>query len=303
MYQKEIIKVSKNLGINLIGFTQLKYFEDLENTLKKQGHLNYKTSFQIGNIEDKVFKSNKYKDMKSAIVFGISYNKGDKVYSKAKSDEVYLSSYCWGKDYHVVLKQKLEEIKKIIVLNKGKAKIFVDNNELDERFLAREAGLGFFGLNNLLINEKFGSYFFIGIILTDLIFEYDERNDKKCFMCGKCIEACPTGAINNSGVLDGKKCLSYLTQKKVLTESEEKSFNKSIFGCDICSLVCPHNYNLKSTNNFKFTGIELIKINEFKKLSEEEFNSIYKDNACFWRGKKVLDRNIEIVEEKIDKRC
>lgn len=301
MIQEEIINLSKTIGIDLIGFTKIKYYKELEYILKKQEELKYKTSFQVGSIEDKTFKNYKFNVMKSAIVFGIAYNKGDKIYNNVKADEVYLSSYCWGEDYHSVLKEKLNVIKEYINSKNAKALVFVDNNVLDERFLAREAGLGFYGLNNLLINEELGSYFFIGVILTNLEFKYNKRNNNKCLMCRKCVEACPTGAINESGILNGNKCLSYLTQKKVLNKDEEKYFNKCIFGCDICALVCPHNSNIKETNNFKFSGIELIKINEFKQISESEFNTIYKRNACSWRGKKVLDRNIKIIEEKIDK--
>ncbi len=302
MIQKEIIEISKSLGIDLIGFTRVKYYKELEDILKEQETLKYKTSFQTGNIEDKTFKSDRFECMRSAVVFGIAYNKGDEIYKDIKDNEVYLSSYCWYKDYHIVLNEKLEVIKEFINSNGGEAQIYIDNNVLDERFLAREAGLGFYGLNNLLINESLGSYFFIGVILTDLEFEYNKRNDNKCLMCRKCIEACPTGAINENGILDGNKCLSYLTQKNDIKESDKKYFNKCIFGCDICSLVCPHNLNIKRTNNFKFTGIELIRIEEFKRMSEEEFNTIYKKSACFWRGKKIIDRNIKIIEEKIDKK-
>lgn len=302
MIQKEIFDLSKSLGIDLIGFAKMKYYEELDNILKKQEELKYKTSFQVGSAEDKTFRNDKFYGMKSIIVCVFAYNKGNEIYDIAKDDEVYLSSYCWEEDYHIVLKEKLNIIKEYINSKNAKAQVFVDNNVLDERFLAREAGLGFYGLNNLLINEELGSYFFIGIILTDLEFKYSKRNNKKCLMCGKCIKACPTGAINENGILDGNKCLSYLTQKKEINKSDKKYFNKCIFGCDICSLVCPHNSNIKSTNNFKFTGIELIKISEFKKMSEKEFNKIFKRNACSWRNKSILDRNIKIIEEKIDKK-
>lgn len=299
MIQEKIIEISKSLNIDLIGFTKIKYYKELEKLLIKQDNLNYKTSFQKGYIDEKTFKINNFSEMKSAIVFGIAYNKNN---IKLKNDEVMLSSYCWGNDYHNVLREKLEKIKNFIVLNNKKALIFVDNNILDERFIAREAGLGFYGINNQLINEKFGSYFFIGIILTDLIFKYNKKNNNKCLECGKCIDACPTKAINKDGILDGNKCLSYLTQKKNITKDEKKYFNRTIFGCDICSQVCPHNMNIRNANNFKFSGIELIKISDFNKLSKDEFNKIYKNSSCMWRGKNILERNIKIIEEKIAKK-
>lgn len=302
MIEEKIVNYSKKIGIDLIGFVELNYFNDLEKKLTTQSSLGYKTPFQIGKTEDKTFKSAKYKHMKSAIVIGMAYNKGNEVYNKLKADEVCLSSYCWGKDYHIVLKEKLEKISELIKECGANTKILVDTHELDERYLAKEAGLGFYGLNNLLINEKYGSYIFIGLLLTDLSFKYSKPNNAKCYMCQKCINACPTKAINRFGILDGNKCLSYLTQKKHLENNEKKEINNCVFGCDICSLVCPHNANIKITNNFMFSGIELMKIDDFLNMPKEKFDTLYKENACFWRGKETIDRNVKIVKEKIDKK-
>lgn len=299
MIQDEIRRLSEKLKFDLIGFAKLKHFKNLEKILEEQEGLGYKTKFQVGNIEDRVFKNSDYK---SAIVFGLAYNKPIINEENLNENEIYLSSYCYGLDYHKVIKNKLEIIKKFINEQGYVAEVFVDNNILDERYLAYEAGLGFYGLNNLLINDKYGSYFFIGVILTDATFSYGGKINKTCFLCGKCIEACPTKAINKNGILNGNRCLSYLTQKKDLTQEEEIHFNKCIFGCDICSKVCPHNDNIKIANNFKFSGIELIESDKFQNMSKKEFASIYEENACSWRGKDILDRNIKILEEKFDKK-
>lgn len=292
----EIINLLHELGVDLVGFCKLEYFKDLENILNKQKELNYKTPFQVGNVDDKVFKNSEYK---SAIVIGLPYNK---VNFKDEKDKVYLSSVSVGKDYHLVLKDKLKFIYDYLIDNGYKAFIGVDNNIYDERYLAYKAGLGFYGKNNLLINKEYGTYFFIGIILTDAIFDYNEPLNERCFECNKCIISCPTHALNNEGILDGNKCLSYLTQKRVLTKEEESYINKCIYGCDICQIVCPYNENLKLSNNFISDGNEIIDVNEFLNMSEDKYKEKYKYNSSYWRGKKIIDRNIKLyINNKLKK--
>lgn len=286
-----IINILKDQGFELIGFCELSYFKDLEDILLKQEKMDYKTPFQVGKIEDKVFKISEYK---SAIVVGLSYNKLE---IKLNEDEVYFSSCAFGNDYHDVIKNKLTSVKEYLLALNYSAYLSVDNSFLDERYLAYKAGLGFYGKNGLLINEKYGSFFFIGIILTDAIFDYNEPLNISCLECDECIKACPTKAINDLGILNGKKCLSYLTQKNELNEDEKKYVNKCVYGCDICQNVCPHNNNLNKSNNFESLGNEKFNMEEFLILDKQEYNDKYKCNSSYWRGKKIIDRNIKIVME------
>lgn len=287
--KNEIINLSKKLCIDVIGFTDLMCEDSLEEKYDLQEKLGYKCAFQVGDINDKLLKGSKYDKYNTAIVIGLSYPKID-------TEEIHLSSCSWGIDYHIVLREKLEKIGDYLSINGYIYKTFVDNNPLDERYLAYKAGLGFLGLNNLLINEKLGTYFFIGVLLTDLICEYDCPTKRSCIDCKKCIKSCPTGAINNDGILNSNKCLSYLTQKKDITEEESKYFNNCIYGCDICSKVCPHNDNVKS-NNFKPLGNEIINEKEFLTMSNEEYKKIFSKNSCSWRSKEILDRNIKIYNK------
>lgn len=286
----EIIKISNKLGINLIGFCKLEYFKDLENILKEKENLNLKTSFEVGNIDDKTFKNSEYS---SAIVIGIPYKKINT--SGRKKDEAYFSSVAVGADYHIILKDKLKFISEYLNDLGYKFFIGVDNNIYNERYLAYKAGLGFFGKNGMLINDKYGSFFYIGIILTNALFEYNKPINKKCYECNKCIESCPTKAISEK-YIDGNKCLSYITQKKNLTKEEETFINECVYGCDICQNVCPHNKDVEEIN------AKFININSFLNMSEEEYKNIYKNNSSFWRGKKIIDRNIKLyIENKLKK--
>ncbi len=288
---KKIIELSKSLGFELIGFCKLDYFKELENILIKQENLKYKTSFQIGKIEDKVFKDTNYK---SAIVVGLTYNK---INVNLKRGEVYFSSCAWGDDYHIVIKEKLKFIENFLKNLGYSSYISVDNSIYDERYLAYKAGLGFYGKNGLLINKKYGSFFFIGIVLTDAIMDYNEEDKSNCLNCNLCVNACPTKAINNNKIINGNKCLSYLTQKKNIEDDEKKYINSCVYGCDICSNVCPYNKNITKSNNFTPKGIELFEEEKFLNMDEKEYQSLYKKNSSYWRGKKIIDRNIKINRE------
>lgn len=289
--KEEIINISKNIGIDIIGFCDTKNLIVPYDKYKLQDELRYKSTFQVGNITDKDLSNEKYNIYNTAIVIGVSYKKVD----MSDKSKVYLSSCSIGEDYHIVLKNKLEVIKEYLE-NKGYiGKIFVDNNPLDERLLAYNAGLGFFGINNLLINEKLGSYFYIGVLLTNASISSNKIIDSKCINCGLCKKVCPLGAINDNNILDSTKCISYLNQKKNITEEESEYFDNCIYGCDKCISICPYNKNIKVLNN------EGINPYEFLNMDNNKYDKKYSNKSCYWRGKKVLDRNINIYLNHLKK--
>jgi epoxyqueuosine reductase QueG len=175
--------------------------------------------------------------------------------------------------------------------------IFADIGPSVDRLLAYRAGLGFYGKNKMLINPDFGSYFFIGYILCDIELESDASIERECDGCGKCIKACPGSALDDSFCIE--KCASHISQKKgELTQEEIEILKKSslIFGCDICQRVCPHN-NITPRPMAEFTEdiISSLSKSDLEGLSNKEFMNKYKDRAFSWRGKKVLERNIDIL--------
>lgn len=289
--KEEIINISKNIGIDIIGFCDTKNLIVPYDKYKLQDELSYKSTFQVGNIADKDLSNEKYNIYNTAIVIGVSYKKVD----MSDKSKVYLSSCSIGEDYHIVLKNKLEVIKEYLETKGYIGKIFVDNNPLDERLLAYNAGLGFFGKNNLLINEKLGSYFYIGVLLTNASISSNKIIDSKCINCGLCKKVCPLGAINDNNILDSTKCISYLNQKKNITEEESKYFDNCIYGCDKCISICPYNKNIEV---LKDTGINPY---EFLNMDNNEYDKKYSNKSCYWRGKKVLDRNINIYLNHLKK--
>lgn len=232
------------------------------------------------------------KDINSVIVCAFSY------YSGAEKGNI--SRYAQGKDYHITAKQKMEEICAFIRKNGYSAEAFADTGSLNERFLGRLSGISFTGRNKMAINRDLGSWFFIGYILTNCSLEADEECRDSCLGCEACVKACPLGALNEEA-FDEEKCLSYITQKKgELSESEAELIRKcnTVWGCDICQEVCPHNRDLTVTEIDEFKENLIINLNLDENISNREFKKMYGDRAFSWRGKGVLIRNQKILYNK-----
>ena len=233
--------------------------------------------------------------------------------SKQSKDE-YFSLYALGEDYHIVVKDYLEEIACVIRSKGYKAKIFVDNNPLPERYLAYASGVGGIGKNSMLITKTYGSYVFLGEIITNYHIKPTEKknlslNDHKiCGSCNLCVKACPADILKRS-IYDTKECLSFITQKKELEENEVKKLKGRLFGCDTCQTICPLNKGVEKSNIKRFKPKEYMvspSAKEILCINNKEFKK-YKETASAWRGKKLLQRNalVYIKEKKldIDKKC
>ena len=211
-----------------------------------------------------------------------------------------LSLYARSKDYHTVIKDKLSKVTQYInsLSPDTTCRIFADIGPEIDRQLAFMAGLGFYGKNRMLINDDFGSYFFIGYILADLVLPEDKPLEKSCIGCNRCVEACVGGAIGDGFTLE--RCASHISQKKGdLTEGEIAILKKSglVFGCDMCQRVCPHNsITPRPMKEFTEDIINTLLKEDITALSNKEFLSKYKNRAFSWRGKNVLLRNIDILQ-------
>ncbi|WXR61641.1 tRNA epoxyqueuosine(34) reductase QueG [Peptostreptococcaceae bacterium AGR-M142] len=294
----DLKKIAKKMGFE-IGIVKPRIFKELEKILVYRKAVGLENEFEKKEIEEKINPFYTMKDCKSIIVAIFPY------YSK-EMENGNLSKYCKVLDYHYIIKDLfLDYVKKIeMKYYNFDYKMFIDNGPLIDRYLGYKSGLGFFGLNNSLINDEYGSYIFIGYMLTDLDLQEDISLDKKCIQCKKCIKYCPGNALKEENDSDYNRCASYLTQKKgYLKDFEKDIINKSkkIFGCDICQDICFHNQNIKETDIRAFK--ESIKTNlskeELLNLSNKEFKKIYKDRAFSWRGKKVLLRNIELIKNNL----
>lgn len=299
MKAKEIKEKIENLYPCQVGFVKARIFTELRENLQKYYKINHDLQIVENNIDKRINPYLIYKDVKTIIVIIFPYAKHNKGIEN-KTHIVSRSS--WGIDYHIVIKEKLKVV--IKMLNEiGKEGIsLVDNHPLHERYLAHLAGLGNFGKNTLLINPKYGSFFFISLVLTDL--ELDESEyDKPLFIdicqdCNRCIKACPTKAISEERFLKVDRCMSYLTQsKKEIPEEFLSKFTKFTFGCDLCQLACVYNNKeeISILKEFFPNGLEIIKVEDLRNLSNKAFSEKYRNLGASFRGKNVLLRNALLV--------
>jgi epoxyqueuosine reductase len=205
--------------------------------------------------------------IQSAIVCALSYNtehaRTEQAFaslnnaSETGGPRGWISRYAWGDDYHEVLREKLQMLLEGLREQHPQpfeARIYADTGPINERVLAKHAGLGWLGKNTLLLNERIGSFFFLGVILTTLDLPSTSTSDSppadRCGTCRKCIDACPTEALIEPYVMDARKCISYLTieLRGEIPEQLREPMGQHIFGCDICQDVCPWNRHAPVTD-------------------------------------------------------
>ena len=217
-----------------------------------------------------------------------------------------ISTYCAVNDYHQVvmaqLKSICDDLKQKYPQNAFEP--FVDASPIDEVDMAVKAGLGVRGKNSLLITPKWGSFVFIGEIVTDLELPTVLCGEKGCANCGICAKKCPGGAIRcgdvKGGRIDKEKCASFISQKKQeLTQEQHDILKraKTVFGCDICQNVCPHNRDVLDGKGDTEKSPNLFSGEILKVVTRENVAAVYKDRPFGFRGLKVLERNLDIFEE------
>ena len=197
------------------------------------------------------------------------------------------SSYAWGKDYHIIVKRKLNELLDFIKIDlnqKVKGVVCVDSSPIMEKQWAQRGGIGWQGKHTILINEDYGSWMFLGELLLDIPLEYDKPFSKNlCGSCTVCINACPTNALSEYQ-LDAAKCISYLTveYKSELDPAQKSKLNGWIYGCDICQQVCPWNKKKQkyaSEDLFKpIREIREFSLTDWLRIDDISFKKIFKDS-------------------------
>ncbi len=237
---------------------------------------------QIGELFECRSKSRIPVGAKSVITYLFPYWLGEEFYKDSN-----ISKYAVPADYHIIVAGYLQEITKKLKekypLNQFE--YFCDNSPVNEVKAALLCGLGVKGKNGLLINEKYGSFCFIGEIVTDLVWENYSSGKGECINCGLCLKKCPGGALGEFYV-DKTKCLSDITQRKgELSEEQIELIKKSgcVWGCDVCQDVCPMNKNIATTPIKEFFESAVAHFSEGDNIEGRAFS---------WRGRKVVERNL-----------
>jgi len=223
-----------------------------------------------------------------------------------RTDSFKISKYAYGQDYHFVLKQKLKQFLEEIRIQIGEVdgRVFVDSAPVMDKAWAKKAGLGWIGKNSNLIHPKKGSFFFIAELILDLELIPDGPIRDYCGTCTKCIDACPTEAIVKPYVVDGSKCISYLTielKDEILPKEFASKMNDWVFGCDICQDVCPWNrFSAPHAEPLFQANEKLLSLSkgDWKDLSDEFFNELFKKSAVKRTKKSGLMRNITFLNEE-----
>jgi epoxyqueuosine reductase len=216
-----------------------------------------------------------------------------------------ISKYAFGKDYHEVIRKKLNELIGIVKEKVGDihGRGFVDSAPVLERTWAQRSGLGWVGKNGNLINKQSGSFYFIATLITDLELEYDEPFAKDyCGTCTRCIDACPTDAILPNKVVDGSKCISYFTielKEMLIPTGMKGKFDNWMFGCDTCQDVCPWNRFSHPHQEKEFNPIpEILDLsaNEWSTMTEESFRKIFNESSLRRTKFKGIQRNLQFIQ-------
>lgn len=292
---------AREINIDVLGICDAEFNKDLYDKLMMQKNLGYATNLQSDDILKRSSPKLILDNAKSVIVIGMGYNNSNSVIKNLKPTETYFCSSSFGLDYHVVLKEALLKIKDYLFEIYGEFNyvVEVDTGYLDDRYMAVKAGIGYYGKNHLVINEKLGSDMFIGSLIVDIDLPKDKPIIKTCIGCNLCIEKCPGMAIEEE-FLNTQKCVSYITQKKEINEDEKEMFANCLYGCDVCRNVCPHNTS-NETPYFNLSGVEIIDTMNYSSLSNKEFKKKYGHLAGSYRGRNIIERNINIIKERNEK--
>lgn len=300
--KEEIIEYSKTIGIDAIGFTTAEPFEELRPKLEAYYAKGYASGFEESDIELRIDPRKSMASAESIIAIAVGYpNKlpGAPKSIRGERRGMFARS-SWGMDYHSLLRKRLQLLEAFIKsrLPEAECLSMVDTGVLSDRAVAERAGLGYAAKNGFILNRKFGTWTYLGELLTSIKLPPDAPVLDSCLDCTICIDRCPTGALVGNGQLNSQKCISFLTQTKGFLPDEYRSkIGNRLYGCDTCQQVCPKNRGINTTHDDII--LEPLKLKPLLEplltMSNKMFKNEYGHLAGSWRGKKPVQRNAIIA--------
>ncbi len=302
-YIKQFIQVkAQELGFLHVGFSKARRLDEeetsLTNYLEKQmnGSMSYLENYFDMRLDPQILVPG----AKTIISFAFNYFPNE-----TQSEGTYLiAKYAYGKDYHDVVKEKLRSLMETLRQEVGEinGRVFVDSAPVLEKAWARLSGIGWLGKHGLMIRPKQGSFFFLGEIICDLEIEPDEPMKDLCGTCTKCLDACPTNALETPYIVNGSKCISYATiefKDTTIDPSFEGKMNDWIFGCDICQDVCPWNRFSKPHQEAQFiphAALLSLSKADWESLEVTKYQELFKGSAVKRTKFSGLTRNIQFAK-------
>ncbi|WP_421764276.1 tRNA epoxyqueuosine(34) reductase QueG [Ekhidna sp.] len=297
------IKVwAKEIGFSFCGISKAEFLEEEANKVEewlKRGYQG-KMSYLENHFDKRLDPTKLVPGAKSVVSLVYNYYP-EKIHQS--EDKPKIAKYAYGQDYHFVIKDKLKTFMNRIQEEIGEVdgRVFVDSAPVHERAWAAKSGLGWVGKNSLLLNREMGSFFFLAELIIDLELEPDGPMKDYCGTCTACQDACPTDAIPEPYVVDGSRCISYLTielKEEIPLEFKNKMEGWA-FGCDICQDVCPWNRFSKphSEPAFQPQGWEDFSKKDWQEMTEEVFQKVFKKSAVKRTKFEGLKRNIRFLED------
>ncbi|WP_372869571.1 tRNA epoxyqueuosine(34) reductase QueG [Planomicrobium okeanokoites] len=298
-FQKELVAYASEIGIDKIGFASAEPFFNLKHQLIRQQQLQYQSGFEEQDVEKRTHPELLLEEAMTIIAIAIAYpsKMNDAPQGTKGARRGIFSRSSWGKDYHAALRERLTLLEAFIATHYPDARMrsMVDTGELSDRAVAERAGIGWSAKNTNIITPEFGSYVYLGEMITNIPFTLDEPMEDQCGDCRLCIDTCPTGAIVEGGQLNAQRCISFLTQTKGFLPDEFRSkIGNRLYGCDTCQTVCPKNKRKANQIHAEFEpDPEIAKplLEPLLKISNREFKEKFGYVSGSWRGKKPIQRN------------
>ncbi|MDR7074715.1 tRNA epoxyqueuosine(34) reductase QueG [Fictibacillus barbaricus] len=301
--KEEIVAYSKEIGIDKIGFANADVFAGLKERLRLQQELNYQSGFEEEDIEKRTKPELLLSGASTIISIALAYPSKMKNAPRSIKGE-RRGIFCrasWGRDYHHILREKLALLEAFILekVPAAQVKSMVDTGELSDRAVAERAGIGWSAKNCAIISPEFGSYMYLGELITNVALPVDQPMEDQCGTCNKCVDACPTGALVQGGQLDSNKCIAFLTQTKgFLPDQYREKLGNRLYGCDTCQTVCPENKGKDFHHHDEMEpDPEIAKplLKPLLTISNRDFKEKFGQVSGSWRGKKPIQRNAIIA--------
>ena len=298
-FQQELISYAHSIGIDKIGFASSDPFRELKNRLKRQQELGFQSGFEEPDLDKRTEPSLLLNEAESIISIAIAYPSKMEYVPQGKKGarRGIFARASWGMDYHTVLRDRLSKLEKFIIehVSGAKTRSMVDTGELSDRAVAQRAGIGWSAKNCSIITPEFGSYVYLGEIITNIPFAPDTPLEDECGDCRLCLDVCPTGALIEGGQLNAQRCIAFLTQTKTSLPDEFRTkIGNRIYGCDTCQTICPKNKGKLNMHQLDFQpDPEIAKplLIPLLKMSNKEFKTKFGHVSGSWRGKKPIQRN------------